>query len=174
MLSLSLSSCHLTFVISFSHPHCHDHRGCHHKKSHKSSLSKSDSNVRKQTRVHLILSISISRPSLLDAFLTQPHLHRQSFSQNKERLHNKIQNSKDQNKQTPTINDQSSSSSLPYPCATSQPIISSPTLPSQPSLPKRDPLMQSNILDGSSDAHGCHHHHVRPREVLLSLYLQLS
>ena len=103
MLSLSLSSCHLTFVISFSHPHCHDHRGCHHKKSHKSSLSKSDSNVRKQTRVHLILSISISRPSLLDAFLTQPHLHRQSFSQNKERLHNKIQNSKDQNKQTPTI-----------------------------------------------------------------------
>ena len=73
----------------------------------KCSLSKSESNVREQSWVQLILSISISRPSLFDAFLTQCHLHQQSIGQNKQRLHlcKSIHHnhSKDKNKQTTTI-----------------------------------------------------------------------
>ena len=73
----------------------------------KCSLSKSESNVREQSWVQLIFSISISRPSLFDAFLTQCHLHQQSIGQNKQRLHlcKSIHNnhSKDKNKQTTTI-----------------------------------------------------------------------
>ena len=155
---MSLSSCHVTFVTSFSHPYSQDHQSCHHKRCHhKCFLSKSESNVRKQSWVQLILSISISRPSLLDAFLTRRHLHHHSTRGKKNIITTTSMIVEPTQEQHHNQLVWSISSSLAW-----------------SSLPKSNPLMKSNILDGSSDAHGCHHHHVRPREVLLSLYFQLS
>ena len=39
------------------------------------------------------------------------------------------------------------------------------------SIPEGNPLMKSNILDGRSNPHRCHHHHVCPGEVLLIIVI---